>query len=161
MAREPTSSPWQEFSTASDCCRHLVPLRPVALLSTCVSLMAFTLLAPSAAAQGAALCQKKNGLVILRSQCKGGEQALGAVGEPGPTGPTGPPGPPGGDRSGAREHALSSDGLRRVERGRGPRGAGEDRGQSFGVIRISAPVQGSRDRGAAPQRPAPATRRLP
>ena len=74
-------------------------LRSVALIPACASLMAFVLLAPrTVAAQGAALCQKKNGLVILRGQCKGNEQSLGALGEPGPTGPTGPtgePGPPG------------------------------------------------------------------
>lgn len=61
-------------------------------------------------AAGAVLCQKPNGLVILRAAthgCNPRETAIGAVGEPGeagppgPTGPTGatgapgPPGPPG------------------------------------------------------------------
>ena len=94
MAREPTSSRWEESSTASDA-RPLVILRPVALISACASLMAFALLAPPVGAQGAELCRKKNGLVILRGQCKGNEQSVGALGEPGPTGPTGPTGPPG------------------------------------------------------------------
>src|SRR5262249_61410545 len=53
--------------------------------------------APATAwAQGANLCQKPNGLVILRSHpCKGGESSVGAVGEPGPPGPPGPTGPTG------------------------------------------------------------------
>ena len=42
------------------------------------------------------LCQKPNGLVILRSgPCKPSEHSFGALGEPGPTGPTGSPGPMG------------------------------------------------------------------
>ena len=50
-------------------------------------------------AQDAFLCQKPNGLVILRSECKKKEESLGGLnvpGPPGPPGPTGPPGPPGG-----------------------------------------------------------------
>jgi hypothetical protein len=48
-------------------------------------------------AVGAAmLCQKRNGLVILRAgACNPHETSLGSLGEPGPTGPTGPIGPPG------------------------------------------------------------------
>ena len=42
------------------------------------------------------LCQKPNGLVILRSgPCKPRETLVGALGEPGPTGPAGSPGPAG------------------------------------------------------------------
>jgi hypothetical protein len=59
----------------------------------------------AAAAPGGVLCQKSNGLVILRnasSGCKPNETSVGsvggetgAVGPTGPTGPGGPPGPPG------------------------------------------------------------------
>jgi hypothetical protein len=56
----------------------------------------------AAAATGGVLCQKSNGLVILRnasSGCKPNETAIGGVGGEmgavGPTGPTGPGGPPG------------------------------------------------------------------
>jgi len=61
-------------------------------------------LAVATDARGAAavLCQKPNGLVILRGGgCKAHETSVGALGEPGPagpvgpTGPTGPPGQPG------------------------------------------------------------------
>jgi hypothetical protein len=54
--------------------------------------------AQSDAAPGAVLCQKPNGLIILRSGtagCKPKETNLGTLGEPGPIGPTGPEGPPG------------------------------------------------------------------
>ena len=47
---------------------------------------------------GAVLCQKPNGLVILRSAnqgCKPREMEIGAVGEPGEVGPPGPTGPAG------------------------------------------------------------------
>lgn len=64
-------------------------------------------LCPSARAQtvgSANLCQKPNGLVVLRGgDCKGRELSIGTVGapgpqgEPGPPGPTGPTGPPGRD----------------------------------------------------------------
>ena len=43
-------------------------------------------------AQDAFLCQKPNGLVILRSECKKKEKSLGGLNVPGPPGPTGPPG---------------------------------------------------------------------
>jgi hypothetical protein len=44
----------------------------------------------------ALLCQKKNGLVILRgTACRPNETSLGALGEPGPPGPPGPQGNPG------------------------------------------------------------------
>jgi hypothetical protein len=77
---------------------------PLAWLAVCV--LALGLGAPRGAwAQGANLCQKHNGLVILRNNaCKPGETSIGAVGEPGPQGPpgatgapgpTGPPGAPG------------------------------------------------------------------
>jgi hypothetical protein len=47
------------------------------------------------AAAAAMLCQKPNGLVILRAgACKPHETSVGSLGEPGPTGPTGPTGPP-------------------------------------------------------------------
>jgi len=52
--------------------------------------------ATDAIGAGASLCQKPNGLVILRSGgCKGHETSVGALGEPGPTGPAGSPGPMG------------------------------------------------------------------
>ena len=42
------------------------------------------------------LCQKPNGLVILRGgACKPSETSVGTLGEPGPTGPAGAPGPVG------------------------------------------------------------------
>ena len=45
---------------------------------------------------GAVLCQKPNGLVILRGGgCKGRETSVGSLGAPGPTGPAGSPGPMG------------------------------------------------------------------
>jgi len=49
-------------------------------------------------AAGGVLCQKPNGLVILRAAtqgCKPRETALGTVGEPGEVGPPGPTGPTG------------------------------------------------------------------
>src|SRR5258707_219264 len=50
--------------------------------------------AMDAGGAGAMLCQKPNGLVILRGgACKPHETSLGALGEPGPTGPAGSPGP--------------------------------------------------------------------
>src|SRR4030095_13353409 len=50
--------------------------------------------AMDAGGAGAMLCQKPNGLVILRSgECKPRETSMGALGQPGPTGPTGRPGP--------------------------------------------------------------------
>src|SRR5262249_38985606 len=52
--------------------------------------------AMDAGGAGAMLCQKPNGLVILRSgACKPHETSIGALGEPGPTGPAGSPGPMG------------------------------------------------------------------
>lgn len=48
------------------------------------------------AAAGAVLCQKPNGLVILRNAsqgCKPKETEIGVLGEPGPGGPIGPTGP--------------------------------------------------------------------
>jgi len=54
------------------------------------------LMAVNAAGAGAMLCQKPNGLVILRGgPCKPHETSLGSLGEPGPTGPLGSPGPTG------------------------------------------------------------------
>jgi len=66
------------------------------------------LVAMNAEGAGAMLCQKPNGLVILRAgACKPHETSVGSLGEPGPTGPpggaglpgpvgpTGPAGPPG------------------------------------------------------------------
>src|SRR5262245_43922139 len=54
------------------------------------------LVAVNAAGAGAMLCQKPNGLVILRGgACKSHETSLGSLGEPGPTGPPGSPGPVG------------------------------------------------------------------
>ena len=47
--------------------------RSVALISAGIALMAFARLAVTAAAEGAALCKKKNGLVMLRSNCMAGE----------------------------------------------------------------------------------------
>ena len=64
-----------------------------------VTVLIGLVMATDAAAAGANLCQKPNGLVILRSgACKPHEASVGAVGEPGPTGPPGAPGaagPPG------------------------------------------------------------------
>ena len=59
--------------------------------------VAFVLLvALNTAWAGAMLCQKPNGLVILRSgSCKSHETSLGSLGEPGPAGPPGSPGLPG------------------------------------------------------------------
>ena len=54
------------------------------------------LVAVNTAGAGAMLCQKPNGLVILRGgACKSHETSLGSLGEPGPTGPQGSPGPTG------------------------------------------------------------------
>jgi Collagen triple helix repeat (20 copies) len=55
-------------------------------------------------ADGAVLCQKPNGLVILRAAsqgCKPREMAIGTLGQPGEVGPPGPPGPPGPAGAGA------------------------------------------------------------
>jgi hypothetical protein len=63
---------------------------------TAVSVVLVLFVATNAAGAGAMLCQKPNGLVILRSgDCKGRETLLGSLGEPGPTGATGPTGPMG------------------------------------------------------------------
>jgi hypothetical protein len=69
---------------------------------TALSVVLGPLVALNAAGSGATLCQKPNGLVILRgAACKPHETSLGSLGEPGPTGPAGspgpigPPGPPG------------------------------------------------------------------
>src|SRR4029077_7618924 len=72
-------------------------------------------------ADGAVLCQKPNGLVILRAATQGGkprETALGTVGEPGevgPPGPTGPTGPvvPGPDGPPGVAGAARRDGFSR------------------------------------------------
>jgi len=54
------------------------------------------LVAMNAEGAGAMLCQKPNGLVILRAgACKPHETSVGSLGEPGPTGPPGSPGPTG------------------------------------------------------------------
>jgi Collagen triple helix repeat (20 copies) len=61
---------------------------------TALSMVLGLLVAMNAAGAGAMLCQKPNGLVILRSgACKPHETSLGSLGEPGPTGPPGSPGP--------------------------------------------------------------------
>ena len=64
---------------------------------TAVSVVLVLFVTMNAAGAGAVLCQKPNGLVILRggAACKPRETSLGSLGEPGPTGPTGVPGPPG------------------------------------------------------------------
>jgi hypothetical protein len=63
---------------------------------TALSMVLGLLVATNAAGAGAMLCQKPNGLVILRSgACKSRETSIGSVGEPGPTGPPGSPGPTG------------------------------------------------------------------
>ena len=63
---------------------------------TAVSAVLVLVVAMNAAGAGAMLCQKPNGLVILRgASCKPHETSLGSLGEPGPTGATGTPGPPG------------------------------------------------------------------
>jgi len=54
------------------------------------------LVAMNAEGAGAMLCQKPNGLVILRAgACKPHETSVGSLGEPGPTGPPGSAGLPG------------------------------------------------------------------
>ena len=77
----------------------------------------------AAATTGAVLCQKPNGLVILRDAspgCKPKETEIGALGQAapagptgptGPTGPGGPPGPPPGRwvRRAFRGHPARSD----------------------------------------------------
>jgi Collagen triple helix repeat (20 copies) len=61
---------------------------------TALSVVLGLLVAMNAAGAGAMLCQKPNGLVILRGgACKSHETSLGSLGEPGPTGPPGSPGP--------------------------------------------------------------------
>jgi hypothetical protein len=50
---------------------------------------------PVAAQDQAVLCRKPNGLVVLRTACKGRETDIGSVGQPGPPGPPGPTGPAG------------------------------------------------------------------
>src|SRR5262249_37547006 len=63
---------------------------------TAVSAVLVLVVAMNAAGAGAMLCQKPNGLVILRGPaCKPRETSLGSLGEPGPTGAMGAPGPPG------------------------------------------------------------------
>jgi hypothetical protein len=57
---------------------------------TAVSVVLVLFVTMNAAGAGAMLCQKPNGLVILRgAACKPRETSLGSLGEPGPTGPTG------------------------------------------------------------------------
>src|SRR4029453_9125100 len=61
---------------------------------TALSVVLALLVAMNAAGADAVLCQKPNGLVILRGgECKSRETSLGSLGEPGPTGPPGSPGP--------------------------------------------------------------------
>ena len=64
---------------------------------TALSVVLGLSMAVNAPGPGAELCQKKNGLVILRASgmCKGSETPLGFLGQPGPTGPPGSPGPAG------------------------------------------------------------------
>jgi Collagen triple helix repeat (20 copies) len=63
---------------------------------TALSMVLGLLVAANAAGAGAMLCQKPNGLVILRGgACKSRETSVGSLGEPGPTGPPGSPGPVG------------------------------------------------------------------
>src|SRR5262245_33452653 len=65
-------------------------------LAGVLTLVLGLVVAADAGGAGAMLCQKPNGLVILRTgACKPRETPVGALGEPGPTGPTGPTGPPG------------------------------------------------------------------
>src|SRR6516162_7522770 len=92
-----TSSPREGSSTASDGRFHSMSHRLISLLRRSAWVLALGLGAPATAwAQGANLCQKPNGLVILRSHpCKDGETSVGAIGEPGPQGPPGPPEAPG------------------------------------------------------------------
>jgi hypothetical protein len=80
-----------------DANRSPVPDRNRSLMGMAVLFVVLGLLAAeNAAAAEAMLCQKRNGLVILRSRaCKSHETSLGAVGEPGATGPAGSPGPTG------------------------------------------------------------------
>src|SRR5262249_60198472 len=61
-----------------------------------LTLLVGLVVATDARGAGSLLCQKSNGLVILRSgACKPHETSVGALGEPGPTGPAGSPGPMG------------------------------------------------------------------
>src|SRR4030095_4294926 len=65
--------------------------------TACVLTMVLGLVvAMDAGGAGAMLCQKPNGLVILRGgECKPRETSVGRLGQPGPTGPAGSPGPMG------------------------------------------------------------------
>lgn len=69
------------------------------------------------AAAGAVLCQKPNGLVILRNVspgCKPKETEIGALGEPGPGGPTGPTGPVGPDGPPGPPGSMGTPGVQGV-----------------------------------------------
>src|SRR4029450_14022057 len=50
------------------------------------------IMSPAIVHAQATLCQKPNGLVILRNNCKPKETSLREGGQPGPTGPPGEPG---------------------------------------------------------------------
>src|SRR5262245_10393109 len=67
----------------------------VATVMIAPSMVFGLLVAANAAGAGAMLCQKPNGLVILRGACKSHETSVGSLGEPGPPGPAGSPGPVG------------------------------------------------------------------
>jgi Collagen triple helix repeat (20 copies) len=75
------------------------PLSKVARWACVLITLVGLVLATDTQGADSVLCQKSNGLVILRSgACKPHETSLGALGEPGPTGPvgsSGPMGPPG------------------------------------------------------------------
>ena len=77
------------LSPAPNCNRSWME---IAALSVVLGL----LVTMNAAGAGAMLCQKPNGLVILRAgACKPHETSSGSLGEPGPTGPPGAAGVPG------------------------------------------------------------------
>jgi hypothetical protein len=91
----PASSLQEESSTASEKRARADRTRRRSI-AACAAVLSVAIAAPEPVlAEGADLCMKKNGLVILRAHCKPGETPVGALGEPGPTGPTGPPGEPG------------------------------------------------------------------
>jgi len=69
------------------------------------------LVAANAVGAGAMLCQKPNGLVILRGACKSHETSVGSLGEPGPPGPAGSPGPGGPPGPVGPPGATGADGV--------------------------------------------------
>src|SRR4029450_7467420 len=91
MVRVPAPSPREASSTSSDVHRGGHVKRRHAGAASGRALGWGVLIPPIALAQ-TTLCQKPNGLVILRKDCKPKETSVGEIGLPGPPGPTGPAG---------------------------------------------------------------------